>query len=74
MAESQYSQLCSYENLLLAFKKARKGKTTKDYIVDFEQNLKQNLQQLRIELLLHSYKPKPLQTFILRDPKTRKMK
>jgi len=68
-----YTQLCSYDNLLLAFKKARKGKTTKDYVVEFEQNLKGNLLQLRIELLLHSYKPKPLQTFILRDPKTRKI-
>ena len=70
---SLYSELCSYQNLLLAFRKARKGKTTKDYVIEFEQNFKQNLFQLRTELLLHSYKPKPLQTFILRDPKTRKI-
>ncbi|MEK6900379.1 MAG: reverse transcriptase domain-containing protein, partial [Nanoarchaeota archaeon] len=68
-----YADLCSYGNLLLAFKKARKGKTTKKYVVEFEQNLKENLQQLRIELLFHSYRPRPLQTFILRDPKTRKI-
>lgn len=68
-----YQRLYSYENLLLAFKKARKGKTTKDYIIEFERDLADNLEQLRAELLLHSYRPKPLQTFILRDPKTRKI-
>ena len=36
-------------------------------------NLKKNLSILRTELLLHSYKPKSLETFIIRDPKTRKI-
>ncbi len=71
--ENLYEQLCSYENLELAFKKARKRKTTKLYVLEFEKNLKQNLLQLQTELLLHAYKPKPLETFILRDPKTRKI-
>jgi len=73
MADILYSQLCCYENLLRAFKKARKGKTTRDYVLEFERDLKENLLQLQLELLLHSYKPRPLQTFILRDPKTRKI-
>jgi retron-type reverse transcriptase len=68
-----YDKLCSYENLELAFKKARKGKTLKQYVIDFEQNAKENLLQLRNELLMQTYKPKPLETFILRDPKTRKI-
>ncbi len=68
-----YSKVCSYENLELAFKKARKRKTLKQYVVEFEENLKDNLLQLQSELLLHSYKPSPLKTFILRDPKTRKI-
>jgi len=68
-----YIKLCSYENLLQAFQNARKGKTTKEYVVAFEQNLDKNLQQLQSELLFHFYKPKPLETFILRDPKTRKI-
>ncbi len=68
-----WKECCSYKNLELAFKKARKGKTLKPYVIEFENNLKQNLLQLRTELLLHCYKPKPLQTFILRDPKTRKI-
>lgn len=68
-----YSELCSYDNLFLAYRKARKRKTLKPYVIEFEKNLKDNLLQLRTGLLLHSYKPEPLKTFILRDPKTRKI-
>jgi len=68
-----YEELCKYENLELAFKKARKGKTQKQYVFDFEKNLNENLLQLRTELLFHTYQPSPLKTFILRDPKTRKI-
>ena len=67
-------ELCSYENLFLAYKKARKHKIKKDYVIEFEKNLEENLLLLRSELLLHSYKPKPLKTFIIRDPKTRKIR
>ena len=73
MVEDLYSRICSYDNLLSAFKKARKGKTTKIYVLEFEKELKNNLLQLRIELLFHAYKPKPLQSFIIHDPKTRKI-
>lgn len=66
-----YSKLCTYQNLELAWQKARKHKTLKPYVIEFEKNLKENLLMLRTELLLHSYRPKPLETFILRDPKTR---
>ena len=68
-----FEKLCSYENLELAFRKARKRKTLKSYVIEFEKNLKENLQMLRTELLLHCYRPKPLETFIVRDPKTRKI-
>src|SRR3989344_7650016 len=71
--KSLWDKLCSYDNLFLAYKKARQHKTKKPYVLEFEKNLKDNLLQLRIELLFHIYKPKPLQTFILRDPKTRKI-
>ncbi len=68
-----YDQLCSYDNLELAFKKARKRKTLKPYVIEFEEYLHENLLQLRNELLFQTYKPQPLKTFILRDPKTRKI-
>lgn len=68
-----YEKLCSYENLELAFMKARKNKTLKLYVIRFEKNLKQNLLQLQFELLTFSYRPQPLTPFIIRDPKTRKI-
>jgi len=68
-----YGELCSYDNLFLAYKKARKRKTTKPYVIEFERNLKENLLLLRSELLLHCYSPKPLVNFTVHDPKTRKI-
>lgn len=68
-----YKQVCSKENLELAWKKARKRKTLKQYVIAFESNISENLALLRTELLLHSYRPLPLSTFVLRDPKTRKI-
>jgi retron-type reverse transcriptase len=68
-----YSEIVSLENIVLAWKKARKGKTKKDYVIKFEADLKNNLLKLHEELESHIYFPKPLITFILRDPKTRKI-
>ena len=68
-----YEQLCEYDNLFHAYEKARKGKTLKRYVIQFEEQLKENLLQLQQELKTQTYKPKPLDTFIIRDPKTRKI-
>lgn len=58
-------------NLILAWRKARKGKTNKKNVKEFEKNLEANLLKLHKELSNKTYKPKPLKTFVLRDPKTR---
>ena len=68
-----WENLCSFENIELAFKKARKRKTKKAYVAKFEKNLNENLLKLRNELISLTYKPRSLKTFILRDPKTRKI-
>ncbi|MHB1830334.1 MAG: hypothetical protein ACYCO0_02980 [Candidatus Micrarchaeaceae archaeon] len=68
-----YPALCSDENLYLAWRKARKRKTLKDYVIMFESNLENNLNQLRYELETLTYTPSPMTTFIVRDPKTRKI-
>lgn len=68
-----YSRIVSYENLLLVWQKARKGKTKKLYVTEFEKYLEMNLADLREELLSQNYCPRPLVTFVLRDPKTRKI-
>lgn len=66
-----YTKLCSKENILLAFNKAKKGKSKKDYVIDFQLNLEYNLNELRDELINKRYLPSPLKKFIIRDPKTR---
>lgn len=68
-----YSKLCEYEHLLEAFRRARKGKSQKVYVKEFEENLRDNIKELSLELQLFFYRPKLLETFILRDPKTRKI-
>jgi len=68
-----YNQIISFENLILAWKKARKGKTKKFYVLEFEKELFFQLMALHYELKYKYYKPKPLTVFILRDPKTRKI-
>ncbi|MBU1245488.1 MAG: reverse transcriptase domain-containing protein [Nanoarchaeota archaeon] len=73
MSESLFRKLCSYKNLERAFQKARKRKTLRSYVIEFEKDLRNNLLKLQKELLNNTYKPKPLETFILRDPKTRKI-
>jgi hypothetical protein len=68
-----YNKICSYDNLLLAFAKARENKTKMPYVLEFETRLKENLMQLQGELESLSYYPRCLTTFIVRDPKTRKI-
>ncbi|MEK6863807.1 MAG: reverse transcriptase domain-containing protein [Nanoarchaeota archaeon] len=68
-----FEQLCAIENLELAFKKARMHKTLKPYVMEFEKNLANNLQSLQNELASKIYAPLPLNEFILRDPKTRRI-
>ena len=68
-----YEQIYSMKNLILAWRKARKGKTKKDYIKEFEKDTLKNLLELQKELIEQTYSPRHLITFILRDPKTRKI-
>ena len=66
-----YAKLCSTDNIVLAYEKARKGKAKKQAIIEFDKNTKENLERLQTELIEMTYKPKPLKRFIVRDPKTR---
>ena len=66
-----YSKIHSIENLYLAFEKASKRKSNKNYVIKFEENLNEELKNLQNELQTLTYKPRPLNRFIVRDPKTR---
>ena len=45
-----YPKIYSIENLVYAWQRARKGKTQKDYVIEFEEKLEFNLKTLREEL------------------------
>ncbi len=66
-----WEKLISYDNLLLAYENAKKHKTANPVVEEFSEDLQKNLIMLMHELWTKTYKPKPLITFTLRDPKTR---
>ncbi len=66
-----YEKLYSTENLNKAFMKARKGKSKKDYVINFELDVERNIGLLQRDLKLNRYVPIRLKKFIIRDPKTR---
>ncbi len=65
-----YEKLCSLENLYSAYEKAVKGKLGPD-VWEFKNKLDDNIFGLQQELINKTYKPKPLESFVVRDPKTR---
>jgi RNA-directed DNA polymerase len=68
-----YHNLCSFENLRDAYEKARKHKTASPAVLKFDAHWRLQLYLLRKQLQMKVYAPKPLQVFILRDPKSRKI-
>ena len=68
-----YQEIYSKKNLVLAWRKARKRKTQRQDVLEFEKNVTSNLNQLQQELIEQIYFPKPLETFVVRDPKKRKI-
>lgn len=68
-----YPQIYTFANLLLAWKKARRGKRYKPTVAAFEYNLDIELLTLQQELYDESYQPGPYRTFTIHDPKRRKI-
>lgn len=67
----QYAQLYSWENLLLAYRKAAKGKRGKSNVAFFEYELEKNLFQLQYELQTQTYQPGKYYSFYIHEPKKR---
>ena len=59
--------------LYLAEEIARKHKTKKKYVIEFEKNLHKNLMELCDELYNHTYKPGRYYCFIIKEPKKREI-
>jgi RNA-directed DNA polymerase len=66
-----YPQICSFQNLLSAFWKARRHKSARPDVAAFEFDLERNLFQLEEELLSETYRPSSYHNFYIYEPKKR---
>lgn len=71
MISSMYDSLCSWENLLFAYKKASRGKRGKAAAAAFEYRLEDNLIDIQRDLREKTYLPGPYDSFYIHDPKRR---
>jgi hypothetical protein len=71
MDTSFYARVYSWENLLLAYRKASKGKRGKAPAAGFEYHLEDNLITLQAELGDKTYRPGAYCSFYIKDPKRR---
>jgi hypothetical protein len=69
-----FNKTCSFENLHLAYLKARKSKRYRPYVLEFSYNLEENLLNLQKDLLNLTYQPGPYRQFIVCDSKKRLIK
>jgi len=66
-----WSQVVTFENLLLAYNKARKGKRSRDEVAYFMMNYEYELLDLQKELVTGQYKPRAYRQFIIYERKPR---
>jgi retron-type reverse transcriptase len=64
-------QLTSWDNLLLAYRKAAKGKRGQPNVAAFEHRLEENLLRLQAALRAETYRPGGYASFTIHDPKRR---
>lgn len=67
-----YDQLYRWENLLLAYRKAAKGKRGHANVAAFEHQLEDQLLLLQAELQAQRYQPGTYTSFYIHEPKRRK--
>ena len=66
-----WPEITAFDNLLLAFRKAAKGKRSKPAVASFEYDLEPNLLTLQAELRSNGYKPGPYSNFTIHETKRR---
>jgi retron-type reverse transcriptase len=66
-----YDALTSWDNLLLAYKKAGAGKRRHPNVAAFEHRLEDNLLRLQHELRTQAYRPGKYESFYIHEPKRR---
>ena len=72
--ENLFNKICSFENLHLAYLKARRCKRYKSEILEFGYNTEGNLLKLKEELLSQTYQHGGYREFIICDSKKREIK
>jgi len=66
-----YPQVWAWDNLYLAYRKARKGKRSRPDVAAFEFNLELELPRLQDDLAAQTYRPGPYTHFYIHEPKRR---
>ncbi len=66
-----YEKMTSWNNLLLAYQKAAKGKRGLPYVAAFEYALEENLLSLQRDLVTRTYSPGSYDNFYIHEPKKR---
>ncbi len=66
-----YDHITSFPNLLLAWRKASRGKRGQPHVAAFEHRLEDHLFQLQDELRAQTYTPGPYTSFYIHEPKRR---
>jgi retron-type reverse transcriptase len=66
-----YAQVCDWDNLYLAWRKAARGKRGRTAAARFEYRLEDNLVTLQEELAAQTYRPGPYASFHIHEPKKR---
>lgn len=64
-------RICDYENLMSAYRSAARGKRDRMEVIAFEQNLAENIQTIRNELMNMTYTVGNYREFYVRFPKPR---
>ena len=66
-----YPKIANFENLYLAYRKARKGKRGKTPAAEFERRQEEELLALEEELIERKYQPGAYDNFLIHEPKKR---
>lgn len=66
-----FNQITDWDNLLLAWRNARKGKRGYPPAATFEMNAAENLLYIQRELVQRTYLPGPYTSFLIHEPKRR---
>jgi len=72
-AKNLFESIADFENLFRAYRRARRGKRYREYALDFDARLEENLLGIRKDLLEETYEPSSYRIFRIRDPKPREI-